>query len=335
MNTPAPDRDAWRGLDIVSPPKPLELRVAPADAVVGEFPVLYAIDSEGLYHLLVPLAPEVDVASDRRSAGVHISARELNEEGRTGRFLDVACQKHHLREVFIHLADEMVQELRTHPSQPVSTCLRILSRWRELLGRETLPLLSEEALAGLFGELWHLREIVSISAAALDAWVGPTGARHDFLRRSTALEVKTTMKIDEQRFEIHGIDQLSPPADGWLYFAATATESCEQSGESVPQLVADLRQQGVDPLTLMSKLAAIGYRTADEHYYSTRQFKVVSARLYQVDESFPRIIRTSFAGDRLPARIARISYTIDIAGMEERALSGESVSEVYASLAGV
>jgi hypothetical protein len=332
---PAPDRDAWRGLDIVSPPQRLELRVAPADAVVGELPVLYAIDSEGLYHLLVPLPPQVDVAPDRRSAGVHISARELNEEGRTGRFLDVACKKHHLREVFIHLADEMVQELRTNPAQPVGTCLKTLNRWRELLGRETSPLVSEEALAGLFGELWHLRQIVSISAAGLDAWVGPAGARHDFARRSTALEVKTTKKIDEQRFDIHGIDQLSPPTDGMLYFAATAIEGCEQGGESVPELVSGLRQQGVDALTLMSKLAAIGYRTGDEQYYSTRRYQVVSARFYYVDEFFPRIIRNSFAGDGLPTRIVRLSYTIDIAGMEERALPGERVSEIYASLAGV
>jgi hypothetical protein len=334
MKRPAFDRDAWRGLDIVAPPDRTELRVAPADVLVDDRSVLYAIDAEGLYHLLVPLRHEVDVVADRRSSGVHLDLRILTEKDQETRFLDVACRKRHLREVFMHLADEMVRELRQDASQPVATCRSVLIRWRELLSREISHILSEQVLLGLFGELWHLREIARVQPAALDAWIGPSGAKHDFLRDSTALEVKTSQKADEHRFEVHGVDQLDPPADGILYFAATIVEQCNDGGESIPELIAAIQEYGVDTLELMSKLAALGYRSTDENYYAGRRFKLVRVRFYMVGEVFPRIVRQSFAEGALPPRVVRLAYIIDLAGMEHEALPNESVAQIYSLLAG-
>lgn len=335
MKRSALNRDAWRGLDLVSPPSRSEVRVAPTEVLIGGRSVLYAIDSEGLYHLLVPVSRELHLTPDQRSAGVHLVPRELaGEDNGEARFLDVACKKHHLQEVFKHLADEMVHELHRDPSSPVATCRAVLGRWRELLGREATQVLSEQALLGLFGELWHLREMARIDPGALGAWAGPSGARHDFLRGSTALEVKTSQKQDDQRFEIHGIDQLAPPPDGTLYFAATFAEPCEEAGESVPDVIAALQQCGVDMLELMTKLAELGYRTIDEHYYAGRHYKLLAARLYLVDESFPRIVRNSFAGGALPSRIVRLTYLIDLVGLERYALPDEAVAKLYTSLSG-
>lgn len=334
MTPSGPNRDAWLSLGLVTPPGASELRVLPTSVSLEGRWVLYAIDHEGRYHLLVPVPADAVVDPDRRSAGVHLVSRELDDKDGRATFLDVACQKRHLHELFIHLADEMVQELRTARNPPAA-CRAVLARWRELLNREASSVLSEQALSGLYGELWYLRELVRVSPNALQSWVGPLGERHDFARGETALEVKTTTQSHSQRYEIHGIDQLDPPTGGVLYLATILAEQTRAGGESVPELVAEIGSLGIETIDFWSKLSSAGYHPADEHHYLLPRFKVGFSSMYLVDESFPRIVRASFSGGELPARILRVSYVIDMAGAEASALSPNTAVEIYSQLAGV
>lgn len=335
MSPSTPERDAWRALGLVPTPGATELRVSPADVVLDGRPILYGVDHEGRYHLLVPVPQDTLIDADRRSAGVHLASRTLNDDiGGIVRFVDIACQKRHLHELFIHVADEMVQELRDSHN-PVATCRIVLGRWRELLNRDASAFLSEHALSGLYGELWHLREMSLISPNAIQSWTGPGGARHDFVRNAVALEVKTTLRLDEQRYEIHGIDQLCAPEGGVLYFVATKAELCKTGGESVPELLAQLEKLGVEALELRSRLSEAGYHPADEDYYSSARFRVVATEFFRVDESFPRIIRTTFGGGELPSRIVRLAYIIDLSGMSGDALPAEATAYIYSLLSGI
>ena len=45
-------------------------------------------------------------------------------------------------------------------------------------------------------------------------------------------------------------------------------------------------------------------------------FKVLEKRKYEVNDSFPRIVRESFKGNHVPDQIVQIQYTIDLSGME-------------------
>lgn len=333
MTASNPDRDAWRALALVAAPGNSEFRVFPSDVSLEGRPVLYAVDHEGRYHLLVPVPAGTTIDPDRRSAGVHLSSRELDDKDGPASFLDVGCQKRHLHELFIHLADEMVQELRT-AANPLTACRAVLGRWRELLNREPSSVLSEQALAGLYGELWHLRELARISPNALQSWVGPTGERHDFARGGTALEVKTTTRTDEQRYEIHGIDQLEPPLRGTLYLSTVLAEQTRAGGESLPDVITEIESLGVERLSLWSKLASAGYHRADEHHYGSSRFHLRTTSMYRVDESFPRIVRGSFPGGELPPRILHVSYVVDLTGSEGNAVPLGTTSEVFSSLAG-
>jgi hypothetical protein len=326
------DHDPWGRLRLVAGPNRGEFRALESDAAVSAGRVLYALDAEGCRHLLIPSIGTAAVAADQRSAGVHLVPHQLVENDRVFVFIDVACRKLRLNDIFSYLADEIVSGLRVDASDPYRTCRRVLARWREFIDRQLTSVLSPEALAGLFGELWHLRELVRREAGAVDAWVGPLGQPYDFLSRAAALEVKTTLSREAWLFEIHGIEQLDPPAGGALHLAVMRLE-LSQAGESVPAILDDLSQLGVDAHELFGKLAKIGYDARDTEHYRRQLFRVRDNLIYVVDDDFPRLVRASFLNAALPARVSRLSYYIDLAGRPPNPLEVSVIERLYNILA--
>jgi hypothetical protein len=292
-----------------------------------------ALDAEGLPHILVPLAEGAHVSPDRRSAGVHIVPHQLEDEGQLYDFLDVACQTAHVADVFVHLAEEMLEGLRSDPAQPEAACRIVLSRWRELLEREAQNVLSLEALAGLFGELWHLREIAKLGPGALDSWVGPTGAVHDFAKGKTDFEVKTTLQRAGWTIEVHGLQQLSLPlSGGQLYLAAMRLDPQAAEGESVPDIVNALRNVGLDARELLSKMARLGYDHRDVDHYRGQVFGIVEQHIYHVDVSFPAVTKSSFREGLPSPRIVGLSYLVDLTDYPAEPLDSKATAQIYLEL---
>ncbi len=323
---------AWSRLAMGGTPMRSEFRVLDTGVAVAGGPVLYALDSQGFYHLLLPLAAEAHVPMDRRSAGVHILPRVLEERGSSAQFVDVACLRLALNEVFTHLADDMLSELLADATDPVGTCRRVLARWRELIERESITVLSREGLAGLFAELRHLRELVRLNPECLGRWVGPLGGRHDFVAGLTALEVKASLRRDGRFFEVHGVEQLEPPELGKLFLAAAKLEAAEAGGESVPNVIERVMNQGVDSRDLLSRLAAAGYDARDARHYEEIRFRVLEERIYPVEVGFPRITATSFTKGRLPSGVIRIQYTIDLSMEPPFPLDQAAATDLYRRL---
>ncbi len=322
----------WQKLGMSGTPLRGEFRVLNTAVRVATGIVLYALDSEGYYHLLLPVREETLVPPDRRSAGVHILPRLLEEEGSKAHFIDVACRKADLNEVFTHLADDMLSVLGVDATDPFGTCRRVLIKWRELIERESVSILSREALAGLFAELVELRRVIGRNPECLVRWVGPVGGRHDFVAGQTALEVKASLRRDGRFFEVHGVEQLTPPEMGALFVAAVKLEAGEAGGESVPEVIKQLINHGVDSRDLLSRLAAAGYDARDARHYEEIRYRVVEERIYPVVEHFPRITAASFASGSTPSGVTRIQYTIDLSMEPPFPLDESDVSELYRRL---
>jgi len=250
-------------------------------------------------------------------------------------FLDLACQRLHLSNVFAHLAQEVLVSLCRDPGNPFQACRQTLQRWRELLDREVSTVLSTEALCGLFGELWHLANIVNLSPQGIHAWQGPQGARHDFTAAGCALEIKTTLQRDAWKFRIHGLKQLDRPADVVLYLSAMRLELNGAAGGTIQDLLQKILQAGVDRRELINRLSLVGYDLRDEAHYRQFRFDIVDIRTYEVDESFPRLIGSHFENGESPLGISDIHYTTDLAVSAASALSADSLSFVHAALVGV
>jgi hypothetical protein len=294
--------------------------------------VLFALDSHGLRHLLIPAREDLAIDSDEKSGGVHISARDLLDDGVKSRFVDVACLKDHVADVFSHLADEILEELARNPGRPATVARRVLNRWRELLDRDRPGILTQDELTGLFGELWILKSLVAEDPSALGAWTGPQGSRFDFQRAGVALEVKTTTSQHSLLVQIHGVEQLDPPIGGTLYMATVSVERTVGVGHSVPSLIAEIRVLGVDNLEFSSKLREIRYADYDQRYYADLRFTVRAVRVFKVDAEFPRIIGSSFCAGELPAGVSSLRYTIDLTSPPPAALDDGAATTAFAEL---
>ncbi|CUI28398.1 PD-(D/E)XK motif protein [Achromobacter xylosoxidans] len=296
--------------------------------------VLLAIDAAGLRHILVPVAADFPAAHDRRSGGVHLTTRPLVDASGQRQYLDLACQKAHLNNVFTHLAEEVLDLLRDGAIQPLQACRQTLQRWRELLDREASNTLSTEALCGLFGELWHLVRIAARNAQGISAWQGPRGARHDFTVDGVALEVKTTTRRDEWKFRVHGLAQLEQPRDARLYLCAMRLELNGASGSTVPDLIQAVLDAGVDRRDLVDHLSQAGYDQRDEAHYRQLRLDVIDWRLYEVAASFPRLTSTSFNPPEPPTGVSDIHYTVDLAASSAVPLQPGMLDRLHLALAG-
>ncbi|MGA4814636.1 PD-(D/E)XK motif protein [Pseudomonas aeruginosa] len=147
--------DGWHQLEaVVDIPIRGELRVFDTGLSIADGAVLLAVDAAGLRHVLVPVAPDFHAAHDRRSGGVHLTTRALVDVSGQRQYLDLACQKAHLNNIFSHFAEEVLSVLHID-AQPLQACRQTLQRWRELLDREAFNTLSTEAF------MWALRRIVA------------------------------------------------------------------------------------------------------------------------------------------------------------------------------
>lgn len=308
------DRDPWKQLALVSTPLRGEFQVLESTTAVPGGVVLYAHDTAGNRHMLVPLACKAEFPPDQRSAGVHITPVSLQDDDGTRDFVDLACRKQHLNDVFTQLASEVVAELAAAPDDPLRTCRTVLNRWRELIESERRSVLSTEALAGLYGELCYLKELLRRDSYALDRWTGPAGSQYDFFSGTTALEVKTTTAREGRIVEVNGIDQLEIPEGGTLHLAVVRVNKDDPNGESVPELVEKICNCVADRPGVFQKLAAVGYDTRDTDYYRKISFRCTESRVYRVDDAFPRLVRKCLIDGVLPPGVLRVRYSLDLTG---------------------
>ncbi|MGL3338182.1 PD-(D/E)XK motif protein [Pseudomonas aeruginosa] len=327
--------DGWHQLEaVVDTPMRGELRVFDTGLSIADGAVLLAIDAAGLRHVLVPVAPDFHAAHDRRSGGVHLTTRALVDVSGQRQYLDLACQKVHLNNVFSHFAEEVLSVLRID-AQPLQACRQTLQRWRELLDREVFNTLSTEALCGLFGELWHLVRIVTKSPQGISSWQGPYGARHDFTAAGCALEIKTTVRRDEWKFRIHGLTQLEAPRDARLYLCAMRLELNGAAGITVPDLIQTALASGVDRHDLLLRLNQVGYDPRNEAHYQQLRLDVTDWRIYEVAASFPSLTAASFNPTTPTSGIVDVHYTIDLAACAVAPLLPAVLDSLYATFAGV
>jgi hypothetical protein len=321
-------RRPWDLIGVARPARAGEFRVAESTVRCGTEAILFALDEEGNRHLLVPLNETATVTPDRRSAGVHLCSFVLEEDGAKRAFIDIACRKPHLNEVFALLAAEMLDELARDCRDPTRVCRAVLLRWRELLDREYGHRLSLEALVGLYCELLVLRDLARRDARAVTAWTGPLGTPFDFTSRSLAIEAKGVVGAGWE-VVIHGLDQLDAPAGTDLVLSVHQLQQTETGGESVPDIVEKLMAAGVDKPVLLARLARVGYTMDDREYYVDTRFRPAASRVWAVDSTFPRLTRASFGPAGPPRAVKALTYVLDLSRADKAPLQPEEAAALY------
>lgn len=220
------------------------------------------------------------------------------------------------RNVFASLAEDVSGAIATAPGEreAVRAFVSRLRIWQEFLRRHSEGLSVEEQI-GLFAELWVLRMLLlpRIGAhAAVDAWRGPSGAEHDFVRGGLGLEVKASLKSPPVGFRVSSLLQLDETRREMLVVALVRL-AVSPSGVSLPQLVDRVRSEitalvGSPLRALDDKLLAAGYADAHAPLYEDQRLNADQPELFHIREGFPRLRPRD-----MPTGIIECSYEVNTA----------------------
>jgi hypothetical protein len=187
---------------------------------------------------------------------------------------------------------------------------------------------------GLYGETLILKRMLAIDPLhSVEAWTGPTGARHDFQRGAQTLEVKSSTARRGRPMVIHGLDQLEPAPNTILYLWWLRLEVSVGRGQSLRSLVAEVLDSCLRRADLEQKLLKAGYELGQPQLYESPLFTQIEARLYIVDATFPTLTHNHLIAGDLPQGVVAVSYEINVSGDNPSALTPAQEERLLESLA--
>ncbi|MFE6715664.1 PD-(D/E)XK motif protein [Streptomyces sp. NPDC057695] len=321
--------ERWAALEAEQTTGERRLRVSHLPVVVEhDNPLAVAVDHHGHRHVLVPIPTHRRVRPGLDGPVLQLRRRPLEDDETYQTYADLACLRSDLNDLFTELCVDVLGTAEEHPENPLKALHHVLDRWKELFRTQGTPL-SGEQLAGLFGELVVLCNLLTRDPSAHRLWLGPERHRHDFSSGSTAIEVKAGTSTG-RRPRIHGLDQLERPNDGALTLVWFRLQpiSGGSLGASVVELVDRARNLCDDEGALLELLATAGYRPADADRYRGTRFLIEEERWYEVGPDFPGLTTTALVEAGLSVSVQNVEYSIDLSGSVPAPLGGDEVSRV-------
>lgn len=226
----------------------------------------------------------------------------------------VICRDDRLNDVFIALMEDVVSKLG--PSSSLRVLLNSIATWRRLLQLAGQGM-SNEAAAGLYGELRFLEELVDRRGPqAIEVWQVNANDIHDFVDSRLRVEVKTSSFQNHHAVTIHGLKQLDAQGEDVLYLAVAEVQTGAQP-DSLDGVVNRLLEGQVDPELLSRKLEERGFTRGMSSVASTDQtFSVQSWRFWQISPDSP-VLSASRVGTAVASAVANVTYSLNLSSLGE------------------
>ncbi len=282
--------------------------------------------STGQRGLLLCIAPELVPPKRRwpRCRGLEVLAAREGAQVLFG----VTLKEARHADVFTALAEDLARRIIDSPGLPAKVVALIggLARWQKFLSA-SVEGLSEEAQRGLWGELYFLREnlLPVLGPGAVNGWKGGERAHQDFQFERGAIEVKTTLAKQPQVVRITSERQLDNSAWAVLFLHVIALDMRDGSGETLPALVASLRDGLATDAAAREKfedeLLISGYLDVHAGRYAERGYIVRTLSLFRVGTKFP-----CFVEKNLPPGVGDISYGLSVSACESFRAKPEDVT---------
>ena len=320
--------EAWTALEVsaggagltrqrVAPHAPIDIFLAVEHPLKVRLVSFALPDAAAAQSLAVPAA-----------AGITVRTVPLADGPGWGR-AEVRLVEARYAELFSTVADDVVEHVMTAASaaDAVSRLEERLRRWESFLRVVKPDGLGEDERAGLYGELYVLREhILSLGpVAAVSAWVGPLARHQDFQGRGWAIEVKTSRTKAPASVRITSERQLDTAGLAFLALACVGLEQRHLAGETLPSIVASLRGSlaGAPVSDLFEeRLLEAGYLAAHEERYQSDGYTVRFERLFRVRDGFPRLVEAD-----LPPGAGDVGYSLSLPVLEPFAVDWSTLKD--------
>ncbi len=240
-------------------------------------------------------------------------------------------------DIFEQLASDIVPKVQncTSDADAASMLLRRFRTWRVAFKGKRPEGLIKSAQLGLFGELKFFQSLINNGIDrrnAVQAWTGPQYGKQDFQLQGVAVEVKSIVHSEPQKLFINGERQLDDTFFEALIIAHYKIHRQQQSGESLPELVNQIRiDLAEDHLALdlfEDKLLLSKYLDAHQSHYESTGYGVHDVHFYRVQSGFPRIIEAA-----LPIGLGSVRYAIDASACTQYEIEEETVMSWVGQLA--
>ncbi|MGD6856392.1 PD-(D/E)XK motif protein [Bacillus infantis] len=288
--------------------------------------LILASDHVGYRHILLPLNNISEAIKDNKSRGLLVYGRDLKiDDQPISSYLDVCCIQKDNNNLFNVIANDIYYRLKEGDS-PSSAVGTTLNKWRKFWLKGLKPILSDNEIKGLFGELWFMKNwLLPKGKDQLLAWHGPDGNRYDFESNNFSVEIKTTSSMAGHVHKINGLDQLDTPSNGTLFLYSLRIRSDIRSKFSLPYLISSIKNALSDNIILLSefenKIIESGYLPEYESEYEDFCFNIVDERMYLVGEGFPRLTLNDLKNG-VPQGIQNIHYDLNLNNCKRYYLCG-------------
>jgi hypothetical protein len=235
------------------------------------------------------------------------------------RTLAVALEDYQYVDIFSVFCADVVEGISrcAKVQDAIVLLLQRFQRWQQFLSK-AVDGLSQQAMIGLYGELQVLRDILIPlgGIGIVTAWCGAQRTPQDFIVPGVcAIEVKSTMARTMSRVRIHGERQLDDSGLTSLFLVCFRLQRDEESGESLNQLVDELRHlAAIAPefsTILDQHLADAGWFEMHRQRYEAQRLVIAQRRFFRVGDGFPRLLPGA-----LDAGIDEVEYQLDLRSCE-------------------
>lgn len=311
----------------------LEIPSIPLNVLAHSGQIRLSVGPSGEARLLLPLAPSEGASGIISGEALSVDVSSFIQNGRAHRFLDLQCLVKELEPVF----EDVVSEIITRVSQGdgcLDAARATLEDFRALLNSRRENLLDRPVVAGLVGELYVLNNLLDYSSGSWRAWSGPKADRHDFRVANCSLEIKTSLVSSSRQITVNGLEQLESPSGGSLNLAHIVLEPVHDGPLTISFLGHRALQGSDDPEGLKELFAAAGCEDIDSQAWNQYAFRVDSVSLYQVDDLFPRLVRSMFSHPGVPSGVREVAYKVDLSYAEESLCETGEFDSLLKRLAG-
>lgn len=170
------------------------------------------------------------------------------------------------------------------------------AEWKKLLGN----VLKSERDYDFLGELLALNYVLDEDINATYSNL----ASHDIELPQYSIEVKTTTEKYNAEIHVNSQYQLENNMDMPLKLIFVRLEK-SQIGYSINDVIESLKLKKYD-INSLNRLEKIGTSSINEKY------RILEARLYNIDDKFPKITLNSLKNNELPKGIIKIEYIVDL-----------------------